>query len=155
MSGFVLQTNGSSSTAFPHPTDDPDDKLRGAFGRMDGDRLFAFLLWEVPGDRRFDDGLRGVEPLSFIQCAGSADALAVEVREPDAEGGYVLSTLGRADEEAGPQDVEIRWRGSSTTVFRNERWSSDDAAGLFLQYWRGGGAVPDNVTKRALESFDR
>lgn len=155
MAGFVLETNARSSSAFPHPTDDPEEKLRAAFGRMDADRLFAFLLWEVPGDRSIDDGLRGVEPLSFIQCAGSADALTVEVREPDADGGYVLSTLGRADDEPGPQDVQIEWRGNTKLVCDNERWNSDGAAALFLTYWRGGGTLPDDLTKRTVESFDR
>jgi hypothetical protein len=117
MAGFVLETNATSSSTFPHPTDDPDEKLRGAFGRTDGDRLFAFLLWELPIDGRFEEGLQGVEPLTFIQCAGSADALTVELREPgESCRGYVLSTLGRASDETGPRDVAIDWIccGSST-----------------------------------------
>ena len=155
MTEFVLRTNASSSSAFPHPTEDPDEKLRGAFGRMDGDRLFTFLLWELPDGRSFERGLRGLEPLVFIQCAGSADALTVEVREPGTEGGYVLSTVGRADEEPGPQDVQIEWRGNTALVCRNERWNSDHAAALFLAYWRGKGTLPDNVAKRHRESFER
>lgn len=153
MGGFVLETNASSSTAFPHPVDDPDEQLRGAFGRMDGDRLFTFLLWELPPDRSFDRGLRGIEPREFIQCAGAADGLTVELRERDEAGGYVLSTLGRADEAAGPRDVVIQWRGNTTDVHRNEMWSGGGAAELFLTYWRTR-ALPDNVTKRVLEQFE-
>jgi len=153
MGGFVLETNASSSSAFPHPTDDPDEKLRGAFGRMDGDGLFAFLLWELPPDRSFESGLRGIEPQEFLQCAGAADALTVELRERDEGGGYVLWTLGRADEDAGPQDVVIEWRGNSKDVHRSERWTSEGAAELFLTYWRTR-ALPENVTKRPLERFD-
>lgn len=154
MAGFVLVTNGRSSMAFPHPTDDPEEMLRGVFGRMDGDRLFSLLLWEVPGERSFDDGLRGVEPLEFIQCAGRADTLTAEVREADAAGGYVLATLGRAAEAAGPKDVEVRWRDHSTTVHRNERWDGDGAADLFLAYWRNHGTLPDDVAKRSIEAFE-
>lgn len=121
---------------------------------MDGERLFAFLLWELPGERTFDRGLRGIEPLEFIQCAGSVDTLTVEVRERDGDG-YVLSTLGRSDEEPGPKDVAVTWRASSVQVHRNEHWDADGAADLFLAYWRGGGSLPDGVGRRFIESFER
>jgi hypothetical protein len=153
MAGFVLETNATSSSTFPHPTDDPDEKLRGAFGRTDGDRLFAFLLWELPIDGRFEEGLQGVEPLTFVQCAGSADALTVELREPgESCGGYVLSTLGRTSDETGPRDVAIDWRGNTKHVHHNERWSSDEAADLFLTYWRNGRTLPPGLTKRPVEA---
>lgn len=156
MGGFVLRTNGRSSQAWPPPTDDPQERLAGAFGRMDGERLFTFLLWQLPADVSFEGGLGGATPVEFIQCAGSADALAVEVREHDATAGdYVLSVLGRAGEEPGQKDVTIRWRDHSTLIHRNERWTSDGATELFLAWWRNGGAVPDGVLRRPIERFAR
>ena len=153
MGGFVLRTNARSSTAFPRPTDDPDEQLRGFFSRMDGDRLFTFLLWELPAARSFENGLGGLEPLEFIQCAGSAEALTVEVRRRDDTDTYVLWTAGRAGEDPGPRDVEIEWRGNINVVHGNERWTSDEAAELFLTYWRSG-TLPDDITRRPLERFE-
>lgn len=148
MPGFGLEINGRSSTSFPHPTDDPEDKLRASFARMDGDRLFAFLLWELPAGQSFGDG-RPLDPREFIQCAGSADALTVEVREEADDGSHVLSTLGRADDQGGRAEMAIQWRGNTKMVRRNEQWSSDDAADLFLTYWRTG-ALPRNISKRPV-----
>ncbi len=147
--GFVLETNGRSSSEFPRHGDDPDEMLRGFFSRMDGERLFAFLLYELPAGQLFGDG-RVLNPQEFIQCAGTASALTVEVREREDSGFYLLSTVGRAGDDNGPKDVEITWRGSSTSVHRAEQWTSDEAAELFLTYWRTR-SLPDNTSKRPLE----
>lgn len=150
MAGHVLSTNGSSMTSFPRHREDAAEQLAGSFARMDGDRLFAFILWAIPGDATFDDGGKVVlESPTYIQCAGRAEAMTVEMREMADNGQLRHYVLGRSAQAPGDRDVTISWRSASTRVYQNEKWTSDDAAGLFISYWKTG-TVPPDVHRRQI-----
>lgn len=151
MAGHVLCTNGTSMMAFPRIHEDPIEQLSGSFGRMDGERLFAFILWAIPGDASFDDGGKAVlESPTYIQCAGRADALTVEMREIGEAGRIRHYVLGRSAEVQGNCDITITWQRASTSIYHNEKWSAESAVGLFISYWKTG-TVPPDVSRRQID----
>lgn len=149
MAGHVLNMGNTSSTAFPAPQMDPYEELLGAFSRMDGDRSFSYALWAMPGPKTFQDGgtftLKSDE---YIQCAGTADELTVEIRSRENDE-YVQSVIGRDGDGDGGDPVTIRWQGHETTVGPQEVWDAEGAARLFIEYYETG-TVGDWCTRCTL-----
>lgn len=132
MVAHVLQVNGSSRRIFELPVE-PDQTLHARFGRMDGVRLFAFTMWPMDGDLTTALGESG-----YIQCAGRADRLTVELRENVAGGTSHHVVLGEPGRASGRREVEIAWADSTTHVFCHERYDAARAADLFMEYYETG-----------------
>ena len=144
MAPHVLQVNGFSRRIFELPVD-PDQSLRARFERMDGARLFAFTMWPIaPGeDLETSHGEFG-----YIQCAGRADRLTVELREVvGAETNHVV--LGVPTRSVGARDVEIAWADSATFVSPHERYDAAGAAALFMEFYETG-TVGASAMRRAI-----
>ncbi len=132
----VSEMNGYSREALndffrPYP-----DQLRYGLNQMDGTSFWAFSLWRAPEGANLLDKL----PLSenYIQCAGSAEALTVELRVVDASGvahQYVIGKPG--DPQAGDPSEVIPWDDGrrSTRVYPNEVFTADEAADIFYAYF--------------------
>lgn len=132
----VVESNGYSrgpliDTIRPYP-----DAIRFSLNRMNGTSMWAYSLWRAPeGSDLLDD-----IPLSeeYLQSAGSAEALTIEVRVLDGDGvahQYVVGKPGEYPTEA-PTEV-IRWDEGrhSTTVHPNEVFTADEAAEVFYAYF--------------------
>lgn len=132
----IVQSNGISrgpliDTIRPYP-----DAIRYSLNRLNGSSSWAYSLWRAPEGA---DLLEDI-PLSdtYIQCAGSADALTIEVRTVDDDGVAHQYTVGRAgDEPTGPPTEAIRWDDNrhSTAVHANEVFTADEAADVFYGYF--------------------
>lgn len=101
-----------------------------------------------------DVSTRGLQPLGqdelFIQAAGSADRLCVEIRA-EVDGVVDLHVIGRppARSGEGPPDVVIPFGSHSTRVYENEVFDGAEAAVLFFRYYESGD-VPAGFSLRAL-----
>ena len=117
-------------------------------GRMDGVEFFAYNMWHHPEAVHFDDVDVEAHSNEFLQCAGSAEALTVELREKT-ENGYAHWVLSTAPITGEPDRI-ITWdEDFSTHVHQEEVFTSEQAAPLFEEYYRTG-TIPASVPRRPL-----
>lgn len=147
----VVQSNGFSRGPLVDVVRPYADQLRFSLNRMDGSQLWAYSLWRAPEG---SDLLEDI-PLSdeYIQSAGSAEAMTVELRVVDAAGAAHQYTVGKPGGEATGEPTEvIRWDDGRyrTLVHPHEVFTADEAAEVFHHYFLTDG-VPDDFTLRELD----
>lgn len=151
MTSHIVQSNGYSRGPLldifrPHA-----EQLRFSLNRMNGSSFWAYGLWRAPEGA---DLLKDI-PLSdeYLQSAGSAEAMTVEIRVRD-EGGVARQyTVGRPGEQpAGAPTEVIHWDDGrhSTTVYPHEVFTADEAADVFSAYFQTD-RVPESCTLRELD----
>ena len=114
--------------------------------RMDGEGLQSLVLWHYPADEEFEHP----EYLSnYIQCAGTARRLTVELRRTQPDGTYTHWVLGRFV-PTGTESETIQWAEFSTRVHPEEVWTAADVAPLF-DYYATHRTLPDTIHRRALD----
>lgn len=123
---------------------------RRPLARMDGKRLFAYSLWHYPDDVQFEK-VKTDDIEEYLQCAGSAEAMTVEVREDDGADGYAQYVLAREPVTGEPSE-EISWDAYSTLVHPEEVFTAEQATALFECYFDTG-QIPADVPRRRLR-FD-
>jgi hypothetical protein len=118
-----------------------EDELRSLLGRLDGEKLFAVMLWSLPPGVSFELVDREAWPQSFVQAAGSDDRLTIEVRkaEDDMVQHFVIGRPGNV--EGGHENEVITWNGCETVVMPNQVLDGDDARAIFVGYYLTG-SVP-------------
>ena len=147
----AVQINGDSWGDTGSLEPGADDDIAPRLGRMDGKRFFAMLLWKMPPGK----GLEDVDPwegsTEYIQCAGSAERMTVEVRRI-AGGKAEQYVIGRPPTGGNSASEEtIHWDGHDTTVHANEVFTADEAAKLFLSYYRTGWVPSSGYVLRLLD----
>jgi hypothetical protein len=125
------------------------DDIAKMLGRLDGTKTFSLILWKLPTGKRLDETVAQRDATEYIQAAGSADRMTVEVRR-SVGGKFEHFVVGRAPrgENSGNKET-IHWDGVKTIVAHNEVFSADEAAELFLSYYRTGW-VPSSYVLRPL-----
>ncbi|MBO0981416.1 hypothetical protein [Microbacterium sp. SD291] len=146
----VVQSNGISrgpliDSVRPYP-----EAIRFALNRMNGSSFWAYSLWRAPEEADLLDDI----PLSdeYIQSAGSAEAMTLELRRLEADGSahqYVIGKPG-GEQIANPAEV-ISWDDGrhSTRVHPHEVFTADEAAEVFYAYFLTD-AVPAPYVLREL-----
>lgn len=146
----VEQLNGTSRGPLVDSIRPYADQIRFALGRMNGSSVWAYSLWRAAEDANLLEEI----PFSdrYIQSAGSADAMTVEVRELDDHGDLRQYVVGRPTQVESPSPTAvISWDSGrySTTVFPHEVFAADEAAKIFYEYFRTD-EVPPTYTPREL-----
>lgn len=113
-------------------------------GRMNGIRPFSLLLWRLPDNEdvelAINREIRKEGPSTFIQAAGKASALCVEVRIQDDSGPRGHWSVGRQGEATEPLRT-VTWAVEQykMEIPNNELFTADQAALVFEQYLINGG----------------
>lgn len=118
--------------------------------RLDGTKLFSLLLWKLPPGKSLDETSPDEEANEYIQCAGAADRMTCEVRRSNG-GKYEHFVVGRANGDNRGDKETIHWNDVDTAVAPNEALSADEAAELFVSFYRTGW-VPSKYVLRALST---
>ncbi|MGA6127266.1 MULTISPECIES: hypothetical protein [unclassified Microbacterium] len=146
----IVQLNGFARSPLVDVARPYEDQIRFSVRRMDGAKLWAYSLWRAP------DGadLLAEIPFSeeYIQCAGDAEGVTVEVRVVDEAGTAHQYAVGKPTGGSEPESTEtIRWDEGrhSTKVHPHEVFSLDEAADLFVAYYRDN-HVPSHHTLREI-----
>ncbi|SDR85821.1 hypothetical protein [Microbacterium paraoxydans] len=109
------------------------DHLRMMLGHLDGQEKFTYVIWRAPNPESIivtpQDGGDG-----FMQAAGSADQMTVEVRLPAPDGETHLYTVGRPEPADGTTLIPIS-QTRAVRVFSNEVFTADEAAVIFYTYY--------------------
>lgn len=147
----VVESNGYSRGPLIDSVRPYRDAIQFSLKRMNGTSFWAYSLWRAPeGSDLLDD-----IPLSdeYVQAAGSADALTLEVRVLSEDGLAHQFVIGKPDgrSEGEPSEV-IRWDDGrhSSVVHRHEVFSAEEAAEVFYAYFLTD-AVPEQYTLRELD----
>ena len=131
----IDQINGQTRGAFlddlrPYPAE-----LTFVLNRMNGSSFWAYSLWRAPEGA---DLLESI-PLSqeYMQCAGSAEALAIEVRYLDPDGVPHQYAVGRPGGRSGEPTEVIHFDEGRhhVTVYPNEVFTADEASVIFYTYF--------------------
>ena len=149
MPTHVLTINGRNSFELSEAVKPAADVLARSIDLLDGDRKFALSLWRLPDNKRLDKVDREREPAEYMQCAGSADRLTIEVRERG-ENGYGQFVVGRSittDEESSLEN--IHWEEHVVRVHPSEIFGAAEAKEIF-NYYLAHNAVPASFNKRLL-----
>ena len=146
----IVQLNGFGRSPLVDVARPHEDQIRFSVRRMDGAKLWAYSLWRAPEGAN----LLAEIPFSeeYIQCAGDADGVTVEVRVVDEVGTAHQYTVGKPTGRDGSEPTAtIRWDEGrrSTRVHSHEVFTLDEAADLFVSYYRDD-CVPGEYTLREL-----
>jgi hypothetical protein len=106
--------------------------------RNNGAERWALTLWPLPEGMSYEDVCAiAVATTKFLQAAGRADALMVEIRKPGgAQFGcqWVRYFVGHPHETPKPLDVPIELPHGAVMVSADEVFGAEEAADLFLAY---------------------
>jgi hypothetical protein len=130
----ALTHSGRSTAELSEAVRPVKEQLARALARLDGEERFSLVLWRLPAGKTLLEVDMAVEPQEYLQCAGSAERMTVELRE--LEGGvarqYVVGRLP-AEQDGAPGEV-VPWSDFKAVVYPNEVFAADEAAELFGQY---------------------
>lgn len=132
----ITQANGYSRMALIDSVRPYPEQILFSLNRMDGSTMWAWSLWRAP------EGVDLLEDLPFndeyIQCAGTAEALTIEVRRLDPDGTAHQYTIGKPGGDLAGEPTEvIHWDEGrhSTTVYPHEVFTAEEAAVIFYTYF--------------------
>ena len=132
----IDEINGESRGPFvdyirPYP-----EQLRASLNGMNASSFWAYSLWRAPEGADLLDSMPFSE--QYMQCAGTAEALTIEVRFLDPDGTPHQYTVGRpGGDPTGEPTKVIYWDEGrySTAVYSNEVFTADEAAVVFYTYF--------------------
>ncbi|APA98535.1 hypothetical protein [Nocardia seriolae] len=143
--------------AYIGPHDTADDFKR-PLQALNGDKNFSLNLSALPTPKCSDAVTEADEAaigLQYLQCAGAADALSVEIRTI-VDGTPRLFILGRPGDYHGEPTVTIPFqRGNHELhVYPAEVFTADEAAQMFYSYYRTGALEGDyHLREIDLDAF--
>lgn len=117
---------------------------------FDGSRRYARSISKLPRPGWSDDFSEDeVNTGRFLQAAGSANAMTVEVSTGEKGGGLDLYTVGRADNDksTSPPTVPIHFGDNVVMVYPNEVFKAQEAADIFYFYYLND-SVPEEYSLR-------
>lgn len=126
------------------------DQIRRSLNHLDGHSSWGYSLWRAPIDADLLEDIP--ESDDYIQCAGSAAALAIEVRIVDSTGAAHQYAVGTARPGTGDAPTEvIRWDEGRhrTNVYPSEVFTADEAAEVIYGYFLNN-KVAESLTLREL-----
>lgn len=148
---MYAMTMSGRTTVDLKPPSEASGQLLQALGRLDGERRFSLILFKLPEGAALDDVDLSTFPKEYLQCAGSQERMAVEIRVRES-GDLRQYALGRAEGPADrmePDEV-IRWSSFETPVHHTEVFTGAEAAEIFLEYLSTG-LVSSEYHRRLLE----
>ncbi|TIC86714.1 hypothetical protein E8D34_10720 [Nocardioides sp. GY 10113] len=150
---FIIKVGGRSSMELTDSFRSYEQQLRHGIGLLDGGERSSYLLFHVPDDAGWPDapGFNvGDYDGDYLQCAGTAGAMVIEVRRLEADGRHHQYALGRPTSATSAPSVEVDLGGVSLMVSANEVFDADEAVRIFLHYFESR-SVPDTCALRELD----
>ena len=129
----------------------PERPISRALARMNGGAAFAFSIWPVPTDIDWRDLDLTIWPREYIQSAGAADAMTVEIRRLE-DGEPRQYAVGRGGPRASEPDQVIPFgvNGRTVSVFADEVFDADEATRIYLHYYETQ-SIPAQYVLRLLD----
>lgn len=149
---FIYQVNGSGfANLIRTPSSYEANIRRLVFLVREPDRSTLSLMPLTDG-RTIHDVTFDSLPTTFLQAAGTATAMTIELRRVDDDGEERLYTLGHAGSRAETPDVRIEFFGGtrSTLVYPPEVFDVEEAGDIFVHYFHTL-TIPEQYTLREFD----
>ena len=132
--------------------DEPHREVTGALSRMDGQRFWGYSLWAIPEGQIWGEIDLRIWPKEFLQSAGTAETMSIELRQIEAAGVAHQYAVGRPEtEHVGEPSVPVTWADDHVLyAYPGEVYSAEEAAPVYLSYYDTG-KVPDGYVLRELD----
>ncbi|MDT5095658.1 MAG: hypothetical protein QOH60_5021 [Mycobacterium sp.] len=125
--------NNRSSGWMSNFTEEIPGQLAAIINRLGDGEYEYYLIYPLPADAEYDEV---VHPTEWLQTAGSAERLTVEIKRLDDDGVHRLYTVGRADAANESNASEAVRRGDVEYAVRpSEVLTAADALTLFQHYY--------------------
>jgi hypothetical protein len=148
----AVTMNGSFSGELKNPDLSTEDEIRRLLRSLDGVDIFAISLWELPPGKDLDQVNYNKWPVEYIQCAGTADRMTVEMRKVESKQAHHFVIGSSATEESATVIIEWDAGRHSTVVRPSEVMTWKAASELFIAYYETGAVPPDyHLRKLALQ----
>ncbi|HEY0249570.1 MAG TPA: hypothetical protein VGC45_15060 [Gryllotalpicola sp.] len=150
---FIAEFAGRSSGKLSNSFRPYDVQLRRELGLLDGDERFAYLFYYVPDDAGWPDAPgfdQSKYDQEYLQSAGSAERMTIEIRRLEEDGRYHQYAVGRPGGASEPHDQQIAFAENTLTVPMSEVFDADEAAPLYFHYFQTR-SLPDGLALRELD----
>jgi len=134
----IVTTNGDSHIFLDDFIRPYKEQISRVLHLLDGERRWGYSLWQAPEGV----GLFAIDkkkyPQNFMQSAGTAEAMTIEVRFVEDDGVGRQYVLGRPDEVVeGEPPVVLRYLNESRELrlYPNEVFNADEASEIYYQYF--------------------
>lgn len=119
---------------------------------LDGEKKFAYKIAAYPPGLKSISTPKGWRPTQYLQCAGSAEVLAIEVRIVGDDGVARQFAVGRGGGgRSSAPSVRIPYGDTnSVTVYPDEVFEQEEAGDIFYRYFQTG-SVGEQYTLRELD----
>jgi hypothetical protein len=145
----ALTTNGRIAYELFDRREPVLNVIRRSLDLLDAIEYYAYMLWRIPPGVDFVDVDRSRYPEEYLQCAGSASRLTVEVRRATVTG-YEHLVIGKRDESSLAASTErVPWDHYEVEVRGNEVFSASEAFEVFRRYLEGA-SIDEAYTLRPL-----
>lgn len=134
----VVTTNAGSHMFLTDLIRPYRDQIHLGLSMLDGDGNFAWSLWRSPEGVGLFDIDKKRFPVEFMQSAGTADAMTIEVRfveEGGTERQYVVGRPGSDNTGMSPATFKYLRDTRELHLFPNEVFGADEAAEIYYQYY--------------------
>lgn len=152
----VLQYSSGNILMFSSDAD--INKFARPLHAFDGADRYALVLWALPPGMDYDQAVAaGLDGKEYIQAAGRADAMTVEICKADgSQWGVdrVRYVIGHPHQSDATLDTPIALPHSTEMRSRHEIFEADEAAQLFFNYYKTGD-IPSGYTLRPEQGFTR
>ncbi|WP_146185189.1 hypothetical protein [Microbacterium sp. HMWF026] len=151
MPDFYYDT-GTIQSQFSVGGNDPRRRLARVISLLDGSERSIFIFARVPDGVHFYQHLKNGGSSTFLQAAGTAEAMTIECRRLDDDGEERLYVLGHGGPRSGEPTVRIEFNDGQnhTLVYPDEVFDFSEAGDIFFSYFETE-RVPDGY---ALRLFD-
>lgn len=145
----AYSVNGQAWSELQDSFGPPSEELKGLLSRLDGVERYSLILWALPEGKYLDETSPADDAREYLQCAGKAERLVVEIRRI-VDGKPQQYVIGRpAGSTSSEADEEVHWSNFMTLVHENEVFDAIEAADLFASYYETG-EVPAQYVERPL-----
>lgn len=125
-------------------------QLARFLGLLGDDGRYAFSLWPTPSDVDFDDIDLVKYPIEYLQSAGSAEGLTIEIRRIEADGQPHQYAVAKGTARSGQPDFRLDYGVAYLDVFTNEVFTAEEATPVYVHYYETG-ELPPGLGLRKLD----
>ncbi|QDZ16525.1 hypothetical protein [Humibacter ginsenosidimutans] len=126
------------------------DQLRRSLGLLDGEKNFSYELTKLADGVSWSDARKTDYGQEYLQSAGTAERMTIEIRRLAADGNFHQYAVGRA--EAADEELTelVRYGKYKLHVAPSEVFDADAAAEVYYHYFQTN-TVPEGMHLRELD----